>query len=414
MRILVDCCNYFLDNNNSGDRAAYQVLEMRLRHFWPDAEISWITLDPRLIQQTIPSAIPFTLEQRHHWQLFTSIQKPKAPGVSGLISNWLGRSYPNKVQRTLLDTLSDINVFMEKISEADLVVGLGGGALSDHFPEHARGLLDTLEAGLVFEKPVALLSAGFETISNQSLLEKCKRVLPRLQLITCREPSIGPAMLSNLGVPDERVYITGDQAVELAYHLRPDQPGLAIGVNLRQSTYSEIDEKPIEIIRAVVQEAGYKYQVPLLGAPISIFGPSDVESIQKIIAGYRGFADSGEKLDGPELVIRQIGKCRILITGSYHSAVFALAQGIPVVGIARSLHYQAKLKGLAAQFSCGCSIVDPEDLNFGNTLRDAIDEAWDNAIAFKEPLLETARSQIAEGWKASQQLFNIVTGSREV
>lgn len=412
MQILVDCCNYFLDNNNNGDRAVYKVLATRLLHFWPQAKISWITLDPSLIQQTIPKVFPLTLEQRHHWQLFDSTQELKASDILNPVSNSWRQSFPNNAQRALIDIVPDVNIFINKFLEADLIIALGGGAFSDHFADHARGLLDTLEGGLVFEKPIALLSAGFETISNQSLIEKCKRVLPQLQLITCREPIIGTKILSSLNVSDERVYITGDEAVELAYKLHSEQFGQAIGVNLRQSTYSEIDDKPIRFIRTVLHEFGHRYGAPLFGVPISIFGPSDVESINKIISGYDGIVDSGEKLNSPELVIRQIGKCRIVITGSYHSAVFALSQGIPVVAIARSLHYQAKFAGLAAQFRTGCIIVNPEDENFIKILQDAVDETWKNAISQKEPLLEMARLQIDQGWKAAQRLFEIVVGSK--
>src|SRR5882724_11241680 len=101
MRILVDCCNYFLDNNNNGDRALYKTLAMRLTRFWPDAEISWITLDPELIRQTIPNVTPFTLKQRHHWELFICMQSPRMPGLLGTVSSWWGRSFPIWTQRFL-------------------------------------------------------------------------------------------------------------------------------------------------------------------------------------------------------------------------------------------------------------------------------------------------------------------------
>ena len=47
------------------------------------------------------------------------------------------------------------------------------------------------------------------------------------------------------------------------------------------------------------------------------------------------------------LVIERVGECRVVVTGSYHGAVFALAQGIPVVALVKSPYYVNKMAGLA-------------------------------------------------------------------
>ena len=59
----------------------------------------------------------------------------------------------------------------------------------------------------------------------------------------------------------------------------------------------------------------------------------------------------------PEAVIRQIQRCRLVITGSYHAAVFALAMGIPTIGLAKSTDYIDKFMGLSALFGEGCETV---------------------------------------------------------
>lgn len=414
MKILVDCCNYFLDNNNNGDKAIYKVLVSRLAHFWPNAEINWITLDPALIQQTIPTVSPFTLQQRHHWQLFNSSQQQANPPRPGIFSIFQSQPHLNSNQRTLMRKIPDSKRFVKKFREADLIIALGGGSFSDHFASHSTGLLDTLQGGVIFDKPAALLCAGFEEISNQTLLEKCKNVLPQLSLISCREVNIGPDMLSSFNVSKDKVHVTGDDAIELAYSLRSDEPGEALGINLRQSEYSEINESSVGRVKGTLHQAGYNHKAALFGVPISLFGPSDIESIEKIINGYSGLADSGRDLVTPELVIRQIGRCRVVITGSYHSAVFSLAQGIPVIAIARSHHYKSKLEGLKTQFKVGCTILDPNDQGFEKSLKDAIDAAWGEAPSIREYLLEMARLQVEESWKVSHKLFDLVKNSTNV
>jgi polysaccharide pyruvyl transferase WcaK-like protein len=53
-----------------------------------------------------------------------------------------------------------------------------------------------------------------------------------------------------------------------------------------------------------------------------------------------------------------VSRCRVVVTGSYHAGVFALAQGIPVVATAASRYYHDKFSGLADLFGGGGDIVD--------------------------------------------------------
>ena len=47
-------------------------------------------------------------------------------------------------------------------------------------------------------------------------------------------------------------------------------------------------------------------------------------------------------------LIEQISRCRLVIVGSYHAAVFALAQGVSAIGLAGNAYYLQKFEGLAA------------------------------------------------------------------
>ncbi len=57
-------------------------------------------------------------------------------------------------------------------------------------------------------------------------------------------------------------------------------------------------------------------------------GRMDVDTLRELLAGL-GDTDGGASLETPQLVIERVGECRVVVTGSYHGAVFALAQGIP-------------------------------------------------------------------------------------
>jgi polysaccharide pyruvyl transferase WcaK-like protein len=94
------------------------------------------------------------------------------------------------------------------------------------------------------------------------------------------------------------------------------------------------------------------------------------------------------------------GSCRIVVAGSYHAAVFALAQGVPVVGVSASPYYEAKFGGLAELFPNGCRVVSALHVDFGAQLAKAVDEAWEAAEALSPGLLAAARRQIAAGDEA--------------
>ena len=227
MRILIDCSNYFLDNENHGDRAIYQVMVRRLTTMWPAATIHFITLDPDLIERNCPGVRPLVLTERHNWEMFPAALVRRSRSRRGVFLGGL-RLQPRC--RALCHTYPphDIQRFAKTLREADLVMATGGGYFSDCFAKHAEGLLDTLQGGLYFGKPTVLMGGGFEPVQDAGLQAKARAVLPCLDLISCREHVTGPALLRDMGVPNERVLVTGDDAVELAFDARPPKLGTGL------------------------------------------------------------------------------------------------------------------------------------------------------------------------------------------
>src|SRR5207247_1016575 len=138
---------------------------------------------------------------------------------------------------------------------------------------------------------------------------------------------------------------------ELSYAARRVELGNALGVNLRQAPYSGVDDTWVGVIRTALASAAGRHQAPLVPLPISVRGPSDLESIAKLIEPM-----PAAQAITLQQVLQQVSRCRVVVTGSYHAAVFALAQGISVVGVTQSTHYQTKLGGLAHQFGDRCTL----------------------------------------------------------
>ncbi len=406
--ILVDCCNYFGDNDNLGDRAVYQVIARRLTELWPGAQISWITLDPKITRDTCRSARPFVLTERHHWQLFdplgTGDRLSMPPEIHWAFPRLLAARLRKKVPRRLLRAPPDVPFFLEAFRRAALVLAVGGGAFSDAFAEHSCGLLDTLEGGIAFGKPTALMSCGFEPVTNQRLLAKARSVLPRLSLVACRERRAGPRLLEAFGVDPGRFMVTGDEGVELGYEMRSDRLGGGIGISLRCSDYSGLETRHVEAIAAGVRSAVGEHGAPLIPLPISRYGPSDMDVIREVLNACDQGGQEGLPADNPQSLITRVSACRVVVAGSYHAAVFALSQGVPVVGLAGSLHYRVKLGGLSEQFGAGCRVLEADAADLSAALPRAIHEMWSSAEFLRPSLLEEARRQVDASRDAYRRL----------
>lgn len=65
-----------------------------------------------------------------------------------------------------------------------------------------------------------MVGQGIGPVDDHRLCERMREVLPMVDLIAVREPRKSAAALLSLGVAGERVRMTGDDAVELAYGSR--------------------------------------------------------------------------------------------------------------------------------------------------------------------------------------------------
>jgi colanic acid/amylovoran biosynthesis protein len=304
---------------------------------------------------------------------------------------------------------ADLDTYLDALLVSDLLLLSGGGDINDTFRNFAMTLLDVMTIAFRRGIRTAILGQGFGPIQDPKLLARAKAVLPSVDMICCRESRAGVPLLHSLGVSPSRVMTTGDDAIELAYAARTERPQNGIGVNLRVIGYSEVDLSIIEKLRPVLHATARKHHAFLIPVPIARNDlESDVKIIRQILTGYDDASGGGENLDSPLKVIKQVGGCRVVVTGSYHAGVFALSQGIPVIGLAKSKYYIDKFFGLAAQFGTGCQIIFLDDGQLGKKLSDAIDFAWGAAEQVRLPLLEAAKRQIVAGWDAYRRVREVV------
>ena len=425
MRVLMISGDYKC--GNIGDVAMLQVAVERLKQLWPGVTIQVLTNNPGALSFHCPGVEPVFHRGRQIWcsdqyllgGLHGFLPKPVSQFLINLnrrvrqrAPSFLRRMIKIKMRLRGADD-RDVGSFIDAFRRAHVVVACGQAGLNDLVRSHMVAVLDLLEMAIRAGKVTAMFSQGIGPLHDVELQARARAVLPKVDLIALRENRAAWPILESSGVPAHRVLTTGDDAIEMAYGYRPTSRGLAIGINVRLAGYAGVDRNSVEKIRPILQAFARKVGAPLIPIPISRHEDlRDAMALRQLLAGYNGGSDGGRDLDTPLKVIEQAGRCRIVVTGAYHGAVFALSQGIPAVCLAASEYVTNKFKGLIAQFGAGCYVVDLNSSDLTNELSDAIDSAWQADERVRTGLLEAARRQIDIGRSAYRSVKELTESKR--
>lgn len=412
-RILVDTGlgRGITEYGNVGDISMLQVAVERLHKLFPGACIEVLTDSAENLARFCPAARPLDNRGRMLWLAngvllgryahfaprwfvdslvrFKTAIRSRCPKLLEAIVVWRlnRRNRPRDAEA--------VRAFGRALQKADLLLICGAGGFYDGCQAWNLGILDLLEAAIQKDVPVVMLGQGFGPVTDPLVLKRAARILPLVKFITLRGNRGSLAILRSLGVAESKVQTTGDEALELAYEARSEQRGQGLGINLRFAGSASTDENDIETIRPILQDFARQHGICLIPLPIAMHEYSrDDLTIKQLLAGFDERSDGGKPLDSPLKVINEAALCRVVVTGAYHAAVFALAQGIPVVGLAKSAYFSSKLMGLEDQFGEGCQTVLLNDPALPQRLHSAIERAWQNADKLREPLRVAALRQI--------------------
>lgn len=389
---------------NMGDVAMLIAGHARLEARLGRIDLHVVTSDPARLQGYLPGAVPLLssgISELYRpfnaigglWRLMPSCESARsverrllisAPRVIRQLASWR--------MRRRGESLPGINSTLEEIESADAVIAFGGGYITDDFVDHADSVLLTMGIAQRLGKPTYLLGQGLGPIKLESTLELARLVLPRVRLIGVREGLKSLTLLDACGVDPGRVVVTGDDAIPLAYANRENATRAGIGVSLRVSSYSGVTSAVRDCVLRAVSEAAQVLQAPVLPVPISW---NDQESDASQVLDT---CTERELVESPYWSIAQAGRCKVVVTGTYHAAVFALSQGCSVVGLYSTEYYRDKFTGLADQFGTGCTVVDLGTVGGDSgALRDVICETAAVAEQRVESLLLAAERQMRAG-----------------
>jgi polysaccharide pyruvyl transferase WcaK-like protein len=427
MRIVVETAlnRGAAEYQNMGDVAMLQVAVTRLRRLWTSASVEVITDSSENLSIYCPEAKAIPRVGCDLWVndkvLLGKYHKYLPAGISAALSRMkksFGLGWPKILSCILCLRLyirgrgsecKDLLQFVDAIINADLFLVCGAGGFADTCKEWNTSRLNILESVIQRHIPVAMFGQGIGPLKDPDVISRAKNIFPKVSLITLRGGRGGAELLKSFGVPDSRMLTSGDEAIELAYEARSRELGRGLGINLRVASYAHIEQGFVERLRPIVQQFARRHSIPMIPVPIALHRwANDHLTIRQLLAGFDDISDGGLSLDIPLKVIKQVGHCRIIVTGAYHAAVFALAQGIPAVCLAKSPYYEAKFLGLEDQFGLGCETILLEDEDAFRKIIPAMERAWESAETLRIPLLRASLRQIELSRSAYEQVRDLV------
>jgi polysaccharide pyruvyl transferase WcaK-like protein len=422
IRVVIQNGEYWLCNK--GDLAMLEVTVRRLRQRWPDARIGILTSAPNLLRAYLPDTEPISCHQASGWPstgAIARLSERAGPTVLGPLSvGWLTagdrwRRYTRRIGWALRRLgirnprqRAARRVIPAALRKASLVLAMGGGYFTDVDPEQAFRTLNLLEYAVEQGIPTAMAGQGLGPLEDAVLLEHAARVLPQVDHIALRERLQGPALLDRLGVPPERTTVTGDDAVELAYCERREQLGPDLGVCLRVAGYSPVATPAKETVSRVVRHIAGEVGAGLVPLIISEYRSEDRRSTLPLVEGFANVVSPLGRYVTPREVAARVSQCRVVVTGAYHLGVFALSQGIPVVGLTSSRYYDDKFLGLRGMFGGGLQLVRLDEPDLDKRLVTAVRTAWAQAPEVRGPLRERALAQISASRQSFERIFELV------
>jgi colanic acid/amylovoran biosynthesis protein len=416
VKILIEPSGYAL--TNMGDVSMLQAAVERIKVYLPAAELCVVTTAPERLQKFCPGCRAVDAANSALWRSLKILPCPhRAVGerlkrrvrdFDAEIRFHFPRLAIALIRANALGSGTDVSglkEFQHEIRTSDAVVATGGGYFTDSFLFGAEGILDTLRLARHFGKPIAIFGQGLGPLSDGMIKNGLRKILQTASVIGLREKRRGPQFLKSLGVSSNQMFVTGDDALELAAQHAPHQTGSALGFNVRVAAYSGVSTGQFEFFHALLRILARELHAPVLALPIETKPEdSDVNALRKFIP-----PEISENVDfvpsEPAEVIRQIARCRVVISGSYHAAVFALAMGIPTVCLVKSEYYTDKFLGLQAQFGPAMAVIELQNSNAATVLLDQVRALWIAAESSRDALLHAAQEQIAQGRRAYERFF---------
>lgn len=290
---------------------------------------------------------------------------------------------------------------IEAVTVADGIVVSGGGNLSSTWPDLLYERITLLQLARIFGKPAVLLgqTLGPELSSDERQL--LAESLSYARFVGLRElPSAVLAL--ELGVPAERLWYQCDDALFAAGFERNPEPaapardhsgssGIAITIDPQIRAAKEIlFTSLVSQLRKLSKATGAPLRlIPHMFGNEAMAVPSDLTEASVLVDAL-GLSDTVIVPDLDAGRARQLtSDAALVISSRYHPIVFALAAGVPALGIYGDDYCRIKVQGALAHARLERWTVTYDAIVRGQLLERAL-ELW-NARAEVSSQLNSVR-----------------------
>jgi len=380
MHLLIENSGYHL--LNLGDVAMLQAGVQALSTAFPGAELHVVTTAPDRLSRFCPGTHAVAPDAQQVWRNAKATRWP----MSLLPSAWRKRlvaqtellklrapmrairqvKRSQRVSRTRSRAWEAWPRFIENM---DAVVSTGGGFLNDTFPTQRVNVLLTMRLAQAMGKPTAWFGQGIGPLQNGPHATIVATALREARVVSLREGLAARKFAHVHDLDFARFHLNGDDAFVLLASLPTETKnnGAYIGVNVRPAAYAQIDESAQQNLGSALASLASQEGCPILPLAVSLPPTDDDAGFVRQIVPAEVCANE-PAADAPKALYAQVQRCRLVVTASYHAAIFALAAGVPVVGLSASAYYDQKFDGLKAFFPETLAILRPQQADFSLAL----------------------------------------------
>ena len=279
----------------------------------------------------------------------------------------------------------DVPGLIEQVRESDLVILGGGGLFHDYWPCNPDSILTPSQSGLCFYTAIPLLAgllgtpcmiyaAGVGPLRGEEARESVRQVFHHATAASVRDPE-SLSLLQSIGALRDglTVEVTADPAftavpaskeearrlLSLLGVAATDRP---IGIAPRHWNFN-VDPHvwQAELARALDLFCRH-HSASIVFMPFQQEAGSVLEDDTRVCHGVRDAMIAKDRVAiveepiGHGLLRAVISECQLVIAMRMHAALFALASGVPVVGLA----YDPKVVSLMAKFGLDALALSPQ------------------------------------------------------
>ena len=282
------------------------------------------------------------------------------------------------------------------------MIALGGAWLTNRDPSSTRRTLDLLAAAADAGLPTAVLAGTVGLLADPQLRRRTENILARVGPIALREPLVGARNLAELGVPSDRMVVTGDAALDLARDEPPIPMGRGIGVCAGLAEVAN-GEEFIGTIRRALHDSAASRGAPIVEMAVNQGDDDEYRATRRLTLGYPQVVREEWSSRSPAAILRRVAGCRIVVTANDFVGALALSRGIPVVLLTVSDGDTEAGLGMRSLFADeGVEVVSAAGSDPGRALELAVHRAWEAAPRCRARLLDRVGHQVAhqrEFWR---------------